>query len=488
MKNSLYKCIFTAFIFSTIFGLFVYSSNSPLGPSYGSDNAMYLTMGTALKNGYRPYLDIFDHKGPFLFLFQWIPQVFSSGYSTTAIFIQEVIFLFLSLCILGFLSVRYLKMKSPLWIQLIYLGVISSLVSGGNLCEEYSNLFSIISIFFALRYEDDVERKCIWSCFIPIGACFAISFLTRANNGLPIAFFFLGLLLYNKNFSSLCRMILAFVIGVLIISLPIIIWLISHRALYASFQASILHNFLYSETVGPYVNGRLKQLLTTDYGLLSILLFLFSIVGALCIRKKRPVFSIGMIMFAAGSGIAAYISHKYYLHYLVLGVPMAVIGIILVISAVPFRYAKPALVATSCFCLIWTIYQGYLANQLRIQDRSGINQYVEDAQRLTAHIPLNELNSVYPYRVEPKWYVVADILPSYKYYFLQEILADSNPEIMDEIVEYFNKTPPKWVVIYNENRTFSPPYDIRIQEIFHRLYTTVDTAGDYQLLHLNPLL
>ena len=488
MRNFIYKSIIFSLFFSVLFGLFLYSSNSPLGASYGSDNSMYLTMGTALKNGYRPYLDIFDHKGPFLFLIQLLPQLFSSGYSTTAVFIQEVIFLFFSLCILGFLSVRYLGMNSPLWIQLIYLAAISSLVSGGNLCEEYSNLFLIISIFFALRYENDVEKNKVWSSFIPIGACFAISFLTRANNGLPIAFFFLGFLIDNKSLSSLFKMILAFSIGAVIVSFPIFIWLISHRALNASFQASILHNFLYSETVGPYVNGRLKQLLTTDYGLFSILLFFFSFAGALCIRKKSPAFSISMILSAAGSGIAAYISHKYYLHYLILGVPMSVIGIILIISTVPSKYAKPAIMFSTFFCIIWTIYQGFIANQLRIQDRFGIVQYIEDAKKLTSQIPKEDQSSVYPYRVEPKWYVVADILPSYKYYFLQEILAESNPKIMDEIVDYFNKTPPKWVVIFNNNREFSPPYDTRIQEIFNKLYTTVDSAGDYQLLHLNPLV
>lgn len=36
----------------------------------GSDNAMYLTMGTALAKGYAPYTEIFDHKGPLLFLLQ----------------------------------------------------------------------------------------------------------------------------------------------------------------------------------------------------------------------------------------------------------------------------------------------------------------------------------------------------------------------------------------------------------------------------------
>ena len=73
--------------------IFAYN-NTPLGAAIGSDNAMYLTMGTALAKGYAPYTEIFDHKGPLLFLLQLLPQAVSGGYSLTAVFIQETLVLF----------------------------------------------------------------------------------------------------------------------------------------------------------------------------------------------------------------------------------------------------------------------------------------------------------------------------------------------------------------------------------------------------------
>lgn len=73
--------------------IFAYN-NTPLGAAIGSDNAMYLTMGTALAKGYAPYTEIFDHKGPLLFLLQMLPQAVSGGYSLTAVFIQETLVLF----------------------------------------------------------------------------------------------------------------------------------------------------------------------------------------------------------------------------------------------------------------------------------------------------------------------------------------------------------------------------------------------------------
>ena len=88
-------------ILAVVFGLFFYTFNTPLGPSVGSDNGIYLTMGTAIANGYAPYTEIFDHKGPLLFFLQTFPQLFSGGYSTFSVFCQEVLFLFACLTLVS---------------------------------------------------------------------------------------------------------------------------------------------------------------------------------------------------------------------------------------------------------------------------------------------------------------------------------------------------------------------------------------------------
>ena len=131
------------------FSLIFYAFNTPLGPSIGSDNAMYLTMGTALANGYAPYTEIFDHKGPVLFLIQWLPQALSGGYSTLAVFVQEV--LVLAGCLLVLRAIARELRVSALGVQLVYLALTCSLVGGGNLTEEYTNLPTLIGLYAALR-------------------------------------------------------------------------------------------------------------------------------------------------------------------------------------------------------------------------------------------------------------------------------------------------------------------------------------------------
>ena len=87
------RIILVSLLLAIAYGLVFFSSNTPIGPAISSDNAIYLTMGTAMAQGRAPYLDIFDHKGPLVFILQALPQLLSGGYSTLAVFVQEVIFL-----------------------------------------------------------------------------------------------------------------------------------------------------------------------------------------------------------------------------------------------------------------------------------------------------------------------------------------------------------------------------------------------------------
>ena len=100
-----------------------------------------------------------------------------------------------------------------------------------------------------------------------------------------------------------------------------------------------------------------------------------------------------------------------------------------------------------------------------------------------SQVPEDERDHFMAYRVEPKWYVAAKALPCMRFYFLQEILAQADPAVMDEIVDTFETDPPHWLVIYH-NREFLPPYDARVAEIFQTKYEFVDAAGQYQLLRL----
>ena len=497
-KPHLAFVLLSSLLLSFVYALFLYTSNTPMGPSYSSDSSIYMTMGTALAHYYRPYLDIWDHKGPVLFLLQWIPQSFGDGYLTFSIFIQEVLFLFLTLLVIAAFSARFFRV-SPLLPQILYLAFTCSLVGEGNLSEEYTNLFTWIALYalfevFQTETSSSLPSKHVIRRFAGIvGLCFMVCFLTRANNALPIAAFVFGMILsliVRRQWSILLASASGFILGCLLILLPVVLWLAANGALLASYEASILHNILYSGTTSEYTVGRLRELLFSDYGHTALFFALLSLAGALCyLFTKSYAFSFSFALSSFASLLGAFISHKYYDHYLMLGIPLAVIsGTLLLTQCHKWQshtsWVKRLVYLPLIPCMLWLVLQCSLANSRRLEARKTLPTFFENAKSLVSEIPESERSSIYPYRVEPKWDVAAGVLPCFRYYFLQEVLADANPTIMDEIVAFFESSPPSWVVIYTSDRSFSPPYDPRVAAIFETKYEEVKTAGDYRLLNL----
>ncbi len=475
-----------ALLMAVAFALVFYAFTTPLGPSIGSDNAIYMTMGTALARGYAPYTEIFDHKGPLLFVLQTIPQLVSGGYSTLALFVQQVLFLFACLLLAGRVAQ---ELRAPAWlVQILYLALIGSLTGGGNLTEEYTNVFTFAGLLAVLRvFGEGLPRdaKGLFARAGVLGVMTMLCFLTRANNALVLCAMTLTLaicLLARRRFACLARCAGGFAAGMAAAALPVALWLASYGALGASVYGSILHNLMYAQTDGV---GRVQMLLHSGYGHAAILMAALSCAGALALFRRSPALALSMVAGAAAAGLAAFVSHKYYDHYLILGAPLAAMGAAAVLGSLSpkGRRVRAVPAAVLAVCLLWLGVKGAQTNAWRLSEREGLDTFTQDAEALYALVPEDERDAFMAYRVEPKWYVAAKALPCMRFYFLQEILADANPAVMDEIVEAFEHDPPKWLVIYY-NRAFSPPYDGRVAEIFETRYEFVAARGEYQLKKL----
>ena len=470
------------------FGLIFYAFNTPLGPSIGSDNAIYLTMGTAIARGYAPYTEIFDHKGPLVFILQAIPQALSGGYSTLAVFIQQVLFLFACLRVIDAIA-RAMDVRFGAPAQLLYLALIGSLVGGGNLTEEYANLFTLLGLYAAVRVFGVERERTPRALLLPaalLGAMAMLCLMTRANNALPLCGAALGLslwLLLSRRFAQLGACALGFAAGAVVAALPVAFWLAANGALSASIYGAFIHNMMYAETEGA---SRIQMLLHSGYGLCAMVMAALTCAGALALwlRTRRMAVPLTLIFAAAAGGAAAFVSHKYYDHYLILGAPAAAVGVCALLGAaqgLPKRARGAALCAGLALCCLWLGVKGRETNDWRLSELVDSETFAENARALYAQVPEDERDRFMAYRVEPKWYACTGALPCMRFYFLQEVLAQADPAVMDEIVATFETDPPLWLVIYY-NREFGPPYDARVAEIFERDYEFVDARGQYQLL------
>ena len=486
MKRKAFSLI-VSFVMALLFALVFYTVVTPLGPTIGSDNAMYMTMGTALARGYAPYTEIFDHKGPLLFILQAIPQIFSGGYSTLAIFVQQVIFLFACLRLLAAIA-RELEV-CEIAVQLPYLLLIATHVDGGNLTEEYASIFTFVGLWMILRtFGAGLPKgeKGMTVRAALLGAMAVLCFLVRANNALVLCAMTAALafwMILEKRFVLLGRCAAGFVAGMVIAALPVVVWLYANGALAASIYGSIVHNMMYAKTGS---GSRMAVLLHSSYGHSAILMAAISCLGGCAVVKKSRPLSLAMVAGAGAAGFAAFVSHKFYQHYLILGAPLAAMGAALVLRTVG-AYAQKAKHLLSlgvvAVCTLYLVIIGSQINGWRALEYEGWEKFSRQAQELYALVLEEDRDEFMAYRVEPKWYVAAKALPCMRFYFLQEILAEADPIVMDEIVAEFETNPPKWLVIYY-NREFGPPYDKRVAEIFETKYEFVDARGEYQLLQL----
>lgn len=476
---------------SVVFALVFYAFTTPIGPSIGSDNAIYMTMGTAIADGYVPYTEIFDHKGPLLFVLQAIPQIISGGYSTFAIFVQQVVFLFA--CMLLLERISDLMHVPALAVQMTYLALICAHAGGGNLTEEYTNVFTLLGLLVILKtFESGLpaQTKGLYVKSCVLGAMAALCLLVRANNALVLCAMTLALALcmaVRCQWQMLLRCACGFLTGMALAFLPIVVWLACKGALSEAFYGSIIHNMMYAETGET---SRVQMLLHSGYGHAAILMAAMSCVGALTMLRRSFPLALAMVAGAAAAGMAAFVSHKFYNHYLILGAPLAAMGMACILcfaSKHGKKLGASVCAAALLISVVWLGVKGNETNIWRLSEREGIEQYTQEAQELYALVPQEERDRFMAYRAEPKWYVAAKALPCMRFYFLQEVLADADPAVMDEIVAEFETDPPLWLVIYY-NREFGPPYDARVQEIFSARYEFVDARGTYQLLKLKETL
>jgi len=167
-----------------------------------------------------------------------------------------------------------------------------------------------------------------------------------------------------------------------------------------------------------------------------------------------------------------------------LGSWAAALGVVMLFAAMkdvprPARLAAAMVLCAACAAQL--IHVGQIENRQRVQEHEKYTILEAQTEELLSHVPQEERSDLLAYRTEPKWYVAAKAMPYLRFYFLQEILAQADPAVMDEIVLTLRDDPPKWLVIFY-NREFGPPYDPRVAQIFDTEYEFVDARGDYQLL------
>ncbi len=422
------------------------------------DSSMFTYFGYAMENGKIMYTDIFDHKGPIIFIFNYLGILMSTA-NFDGIYIIEFISLF-TFFVFTFKTGKLWNTNLVSFIPLIIEAItLTFFLEGGNLTEEYALPFIAYSLYSFVKFFKN-NKKIISYEIILIGISFSIVFLLRANMVSLWLIFCLVILIdfiRNKEYVKLLKVLGLFLFGVSIILIPICSYLYMNNALKDGIFQSLIFNFIYLDTSGER-NDAVRVL----YSMLSnyYLVMIFSAFLAQIAFKWEKFDSsekkiiVASILFAILSYYTSVMSGRTYKHYLMPMIPTVTLPLAILLNEIPKKISQIKLICVVSLVIGLTyniqlidIYEKiYVTNIVEVNESDGIdvkeqiilNNKNKKANLLeVADVIKNNTeitDEIYVHRKSGYLYLLSDRLSSIKYFNLPAIDLNQDPLIGDDFI------------------------------------------------------
>lgn len=339
MKTKNRAFLYASCVLTVVGLLMVCSKSSPLYPlNDWPDINIFYTIGKGMVHGKVPYVDLLDHKGPYIYAVAAAAYLID-GSGFTGYFLFELLSFYFFLYYSYKLLTLYCE-KVYLWILPILgitVAVAKSFVHGGSLEQLSLGIFAY-AIYELLSFLRDQNRSSLSAGALAVNGLLAGVLLWSKFTllGLYIAWMLTITLvyLYRRQLKELGRAILLFVGGMTAAGIPWLIYFGMHGAVRDWIRVYLYQN-IFGYTSGEAVTlwSRCRMVLEntwsslTDRGnwcyslpvFLGILFFLFAPHDKVSLKEKFTVCLMGLGM-AAGIFIGG-TKHDYY------GLPLAVFAV-----------------------------------------------------------------------------------------------------------------------------------------------------------------
>ncbi|MBO4901409.1 MAG: hypothetical protein J5518_01260 [Lachnospiraceae bacterium] len=497
------------FIVSVLFLLAFSLWESPLYRYwYGCDASFFSMAGRGITQGWVPYLDFFDLKGPYFFFLQALGQFIHTD--RLGIWILEIPFLFASLILMYEIARLFVNRLRTVAILLIILFMHVATLWGGNTLEEYMLPLSLLTLFLTLRAAmkgrsenapavssaDGTSDASAGTApgkfmlqldalpfYVPLitGICFGIIAFSKITVAAPIAGVVIAVALnnlLNRNWRALFSYLAFALLGVVIAVTPIFLYFGCHHAiprmLYCVFTFATKRSVDFSEPFG--LDWELKTIGAV-----------FSFVFALVHPRKlgRPM----QILILSMSAVTYILLH--------LGVPFiyyftTVFPVLVLSLAVFLKMYDPFVLFTNIrqfllFTMIVVMLYFYSHSSmdtintfLHGRDNEWYEADYQAAKDLATLIPARERDQVFSFSVDMIWFEVNQILPCNPYQVNLQFFIDLDPRIEEDLTAYLYDTPPKWLVIGDSFEGEIPSLFAIVDEKYECICT--NNAGNLYLL------
>ena len=476
--NSMKKEKMIAFSFSLFLGIITWFT---LATSVRKglpllDASIFEYFGYAMSHGQRMYLELFDHKGPVIFLINYLGYSIGASLGIKILYIASLMIFFY---IGYYISRLFTGIRNSFVVLVITFIIFESFFEGGWGLEGYILPCLTYSLYIFLKYflEDKINKYEI----ILSGFSFAVVLFTKANMiGIWLIFSLLVTikLIYQKQFSIFLKYIALFITGSALFIVPLCCFLWFQGSLKEMFYQSVVMNFIYSKESGYLTVMEMIKWYMNQVNVLQLNLMI--VIAMIAVWKQYGI----KILFYNGAFIfclmLALISKRAYLHYLIVLIPLFIPYISVAINKFMNK-------SSLLYLLIFTIglvfiYWGPIHGiKDRVTNRSIDYSVNEKEVADYIHQHTNEQDRIYSHRLNGIIYLYSERLSSTKFFFVPS-LKDETP-IIDSFKESFKMNPPKYIV-FDSKWDYGRLTDSFIKELIQKNYheeKQIDTMKIYQI-------
>ena len=411
------------------------------------DGNVFQTIALMMDHGYMPYRDSFDHKGPLLYIINYIGRHISAY---RGVWVIEYIFMVVTL----FSLYKIARLKCNKVISCVVVLAVGSLLlttlCQGNRVEEYSLPFIAIAQFIFLDFLLNRRINCI-RIFL-CGLCLGGVCLLRPNMISVWLVFCIAVLIdliKRKEERLIGRYILEFLVGFGSMIIPIIIWMMAKGILMDCWDCYIKFNLVYISAPEMTSFGHKCD---SFFFFLNNILVICSLIISIYFAMKTEHFLYSIyVCYIISTLWLISLSGMQYISYGTVLIPVVVFPIAALLAECGksennlLVLIMVLLLSVSTIMPEWLPMIGSLGKMYENRHEDNISKLVRDV----CYIVEKETTYAEAISVYGSWdtiYLLTGRIHATRYSYTDP-LVDYMPEIKDEYFEQLKKELPRIIVI-----------------------------------------
>ncbi|HKY74343.1 MAG TPA: hypothetical protein VJ246_03475 [Patescibacteria group bacterium] len=457
-------------------------------PYWYGDEAIYLTVGTGLRQGLVLYKDIIDHKTPLIYVFAMLPSQFWFKLLFLA-WTGGSLILFYSIAIRIIRSKVGVAIATTLFMLASTLPWFEGHIANGELFV-VGFILAGMAIFVRSNLFESFEKSHKEFVVQPwhmglIGSFFSLGVLTKVPAIFDIAvvlatFAFFYILSPTMHlFSHLVKSGIAMLVGFAVPILGSILYFASKQALTEYLNYGLLYNFRYSSYFSvPDLNPIIRYVYTMN-GKLTVVAVIFFLLAFILKNAIRPLFRFTFMWFTLAL-FASLLSSRPYPHYFQqVFPPLALLAGLLfsqwksviekfLVCVAFFSFVGTLVVLHAGLYGITPYYKNFVQFATRnistIEYRSRFNPLVNDTYKVARYIQTttSPTDRIFVWGTNPMLYALSKRVPSGRFtvsFHIKDFYA------YEETMQAIARTnPPVIVVMADENGEFKQFYSYLVSK------------------------